>query len=392
MSLERLFQAILYFGLLSGAMVFVIKSVNDFMQGDTGYTQTHELLTPHDIPALVFCFDIDEGTKIPVYRLDFSINSTIYHDKKPLKTIELVEKKGVDTALGLNILLSRTQAFRKGRHCYKIQTTWKGGDLVQMQGYRQFFKLQYLNPNLSSWIWPPNKATWYVVSDKNSHGMIEERFFDGNCEKNILSKGYHHTLTVVEVKEYINLDSICSHDSYYECLAKRFANVDFTEVSNPAFEQYKSCSYKKVFCPFRLSFADDSIPLCKNNIEAHCYEDIMGKLKETQEKYCKKLCQAKEFKTVLKSKEPFFAINDDGYSLWLEFRSLHASLDLRTTRPAKFVMKEYFIVNAMSLVGNIGGTQGMFVGFSFITTSEWFLHALLEFWSRICGSKLSNPQ
>ena len=243
--------------------MFVIKSVNDFIQGDTGYTQTHELLTPHDIPSIVFCFDINEGTKIPVYRLDFSIISTIYHDENPLKAIELVEKKGVNTAHGLNILLSKTQAFRKGRSCYKIQTTWKGGDLVQMHRYRQSFKVQYINPNTwnTTWMWPPNITTWYVVSDKNSHGMIEERFFDGNCEKNILSKGYHHTLTVVEVKEYINLDSICSHDSYYECLAKRFANVDFTEVSNPAFEQYKSCSYKKVCWPFRLSFADDLIPL-----------------------------------------------------------------------------------------------------------------------------------
>ena len=98
-----------------------------------------------------------------------------------------------------------------------------------------------------------------------------------------------------------------------------------------------------------------------------------------------------EFKTVLKRKEPFNPIND-GYTLWLEFGSPHASLDLRTTRPVKFVIKEYFIINAMSLVGNIGGTLGMFVGFSFITTSEWFLHALLEFWSRICGSKSSNPQ
>ena len=368
--------------------MFVIKSVNDFIQGDTGYTQTHELLTPHDIPSIVFCFDINEGTKIPVYRLDFSIISTIYHDENPLKAIELVEKKGVNTAHGLNILLSKTQAFRKGRSCYKIQTTWKGGDFVQMHRYRQFFKVQYLNQN--TWM-PP--STWYVVSDKNLHGMSEERFFDGNCEKNELRNGLDHTITIVEVKEHNNLVSICSHDSYYECLAKRFANVDFTEVSNPAFEQYKSCSYKKVFCPFRLSFADDSIPLCKNNIEAHCYEDIMGKLKETQEKYCQKLCHSKEFKTQFKSEEPLFGrLHEEYYTLLLEFKTPHASLDLRSNLPIKFVRKEYFIVHAMSLVGNIGGTLGMFVGFSFITTSEWFLHAFLEFWSRICGSKSSNPQ
>ena len=80
MAFERLFQKILYFSLLSGAMVFVIKSVNDFIQGDTGYTRTHQLLTPQDIPALVFCFDISQWTKeSPVYGTDFSINFTIYN-------------------------------------------------------------------------------------------------------------------------------------------------------------------------------------------------------------------------------------------------------------------------------------------------------------------------
>ena len=93
------------------------------------------------------------------------------------------------------------------------------------------------------------------------------------------------------------------------------------------------------------------------------------------------MCHAKEFKTVLKRKEPYPAI-DDGYTLWLEFGSPYASLDLRSTRPVKFVMKEYFIVNAMSLVGNIGGTLGMFIGFSFIATSEWFLNTLLRFWRK----------
>ena len=114
----------------------------------------------------------------------------------------------------------------------------------------------------------------------------------------------------------------------------------------------------------------------------------MGKLKETQEKYCKKLCHAKEFKTQLKSENLLFEALE-GHTLWLEFRSPHASLDVRTTRPVKFVMKEYFIVNAMSLVGNIGGTLGMFIGFSFIATSEWFLHTLLTFWRRNSISKLS---
>ena len=158
--------------------------------------------------------------------------------------------------------------------------TWKGGEFVPTHRFRQFFQVQYLNLEIM-----PAEATWYVISDKNSHGVILERFFDGNCEKNVLSSNYSHTLTVIEVKEHINLEPICSSDSYYECLAKRFAKVEFTEISSPEFEQHKSCSYEKVCCPFRLPFAEDSIPLCESNIEANCYESIMKELWATQEKY-----------------------------------------------------------------------------------------------------------
>ena len=184
MSLERLFQTILYFGLLSGAMVFVIKSVNDFIQGDTGYTRTHELLTPHDIPALVFCFDKNPWTReSPVYRTDFSINFTIYNGQRDkLKTVVLADQKSVETTLGLDIFFAKRQStFQGKRNCYVIQATWKGGKFFPMHRYRQLIRVQFLNPGIM-----PAEATWYVVSAKNFHGMILERFFDGNCEKNVL--------------------------------------------------------------------------------------------------------------------------------------------------------------------------------------------------------------
>ena len=45
-------------------------------------------------------------------------------------------------------------------------------------------------------------------------------------------------------------------------------------------------------------------------------------------------------------------------------------------KPFKIIKKEYLILNDMSLIGNVGGTLGMFVGFSFIGTFEWLLDIL----------------
>ena len=45
--------------------------------------------------------------------------------------------------------------------------------------------------------------------------------------------------------------------------------------------------------------------------------------------------------------------------------------------PFKTVKTEYPRTSLMSLVGNVGGTLGMFVGFSFVGITEW----LTTFWS-----------
>ena len=45
-------------------------------------------------------------------------------------------------------------------------------------------------------------------------------------------------------------------------------------------------------------------------------------------------------------------------------------------KPFKYVYEEYLIMPGISLIGNVGGTLGMFVGFSFLNTTEWLIAAL----------------
>ena len=49
-------------------------------------------------------------------------------------------------------------------------------------------------------------------------------------------------------------------------------------------------------------------------------------------------------------------------------------LDHRSEEPFKTVMTEYYVTTGLSLVGNVGGTLGMFIGFSFLGTAEWLLN------------------
>ena len=43
----------------------------------------------------------------------------------------------------------------------------------------------------------------------------------------------------------------------------------------------------------------------------------------------------------------------------------------RSDEPYKTVKREYLIITWISMIGTVGGTLGMFVGFSLIGTSEW---------------------
>ena len=54
--------------------------------------------------------------------------------------------------------------------------------------------------------------------------------------------------------------------------------------------------------------------------------------------------------------------------------------DVRTLQPFKTVKTEYWIVTFMSLMGVVGGTMGMFVGFSIIQSTSEFKRVILRYW------------
>ena len=57
-----------------------------------------------------------------------------------------------------------------------------------------------------------------------------------------------------------------------------------------------------------------------------------------------------------------------------------ATRDVRSKKPFKKVKREYWLMPLSTLVGNVGGTLGMFVGFSFIGTSERLISLGQNLW------------
>ena len=68
------------------------------------------------------------------------------------------------------------------------------------------------------------------------------------------------------------------------------------------------------------------------------------------------------------------------FVLWITYErsaeEISNSREWLTKTPFKTIKKEQYVISDMSLIGNIGGTLGMFVGFSFLAKTEWVLTKL----------------
>ena len=78
-------------------------------------------------------------------------------------------------------------------------------------------------------------------------------------------------------------------------------------------------------------------------------------------------------------------------SIFLEyyFETPDQGRDRRSDKPCKIVHQEYFIMPLVSFAGNVGGTLGMFIGFSFLGTSEWLM-TIIKNWYETTSYKFKE--
>ena len=109
----------------------------------------------------------------------------------------------------------------------------------------------------------------------------------------------------------------------------------------------------------------------------------MKKMTSNQEKLCKRSCLVKEYKTKTDGGHELTTENVTQFQLDVNFEPPFGTVDIMSNALFKIVKREYLIMTWMSFVGNVGGTLGLFVGFSLVTTSEWFVDATVVVWNRM---------
>ena len=383
---RKVFGAILHLGLLGATLDFCFDNFNAYFSARTYYTPSKEPMTLFDLPTLTVCWNINKTNfdKRMILGKDLTIELTV--SEKEQQTVALVENVSVGTKLNLDSHLSEMYPIRRSvvqtlcsknyvseethsMQCYKITTKWNGHGKLDFQSMGIQLRFHMLNPQLHH-LYGPHVI---FTSEKNSYGVVGERWFDGkpSCAKYVHSSDLLQILGIIEYMK----KGHCA--SYYETLAERFAAFDFSQIVERNGKKI-NCPYEEICYPISLPSNHNNISLCCNETHRSCYHEIIQHLKLDHENHCKKTQNVKEFK-IEALKGGRNTTNDpkpeENYKI-IEYKfSVPLFMeDHRPEEPFKTVMTEYFVTTGLSLVGNVGGTLGMFIGFSFLGTAEWLLN------------------
>ena len=110
---------------------------------------------------------------------------------------------------------------------------------INLQEFDFHYRFEFARFGWSS----PRKVHFWLTSEDNSFGLSNEHWYDGQVDESLkldarilgdypnqfLIFAGDTKLEIVGVDEYRNVESKCSEQSFYECLTKRFAQMDLIE-------------------------------------------------------------------------------------------------------------------------------------------------------------------
>ena len=371
--MRKLFDIILYLGLLAGGLQFTMQAVQDCLNGSTDYSKIKDPLTPEDLPTLTFCF--------PQRLLNLNISNDFFIELKVIEkeeeTIILVVDKKVATLYGLEFQFSEFWKAESLDKCYKITPHWTGDSEIDFSAFKIQLTLKFdgsqNQKNLVTWGY---LHTWFT-SESNAFGLAGGKWYDGNVDE--IDGGWiksGSSIHLYKITEYRKIESTCSDDSYYECLAKRFASLNTT------------CHFDGICAPFSLPLVEKKIALCQSDTVRACQQKIIRALEHTQDIYCKKTCNVKEYKREIKRNS--FQPEETLFQFEYRLSVPKATKGDRTMSPFKIVHEEY-LITWISLIGTVGGALGLFVSFSLTGTLESTLVLVPQLWSKFKKRRQNHP-
>ena len=198
-----------------------------------------------------------------------------------------------------------------------------------------------------------SKDTFNTLNDEMSGLENPKEKLDFTTESN----GYLSIQYAEENTEYIKE---CSELAFFKCYAEKIAiSADF------------NCSKKCVSLQVKsiIENITHNVTKCLNDLEEYCMTGIQGyktfkKLKSTCLKQCRvKGSSVKVHKVVTKN---LYKLGDVQLDVWF------------TVSPEIKHYREYLIYDGLGMFGSIGGSLGLFLGFSLFDSLSMLLDVLLK--------------
>ena len=160
------------------------------------------------------------------------------------------------------------------------------------------------------------------------------------------------------------LNNCNGNQTFYQCFDKELQLKDYSNCP-------RKCS--------AISTISNSIPVCKTTEEFLCAYEIAKKVKSSD------LCLPQCSKTHYKLFKSVYTENT-------ESETAKRNLQINYVIPLKVmnIEKEYLIHDFIGMLGSIGGTLGMFIGFSFLGVISSMLEYLQKFMDYLEFKKTNN--
>ena len=318
---------ILYFCLCGLSAFFMWGVLEKFISGKTSFAESEERIK--ELPTITLCFSNPDSTKTTYeYGLDFKL-------KYLIKIRDIVTSNYLIEGTNMTIL-ENTVGFNKFiseplGNCYKFSHIYINVMDYQYSNFILYFNESVILPDTT-------KLNLFFTTEKNVFGLTVGSYRNGRVAKIEINKGVHGIVDV-QTEKLIYLPGIsnCSHESFYECFCRTYeANVSSIKCFPGTLPSY--------------------LPICKSlNEYMEQFWSIWNKV--TKNGHCPKLCETIQYfaETVTSTK----------VSLSYPNASFGFGLSFGASRGLASVHEEYLIYDTTSMIGSVGGTLGMCIGFSF---------------------------
>ena len=356
----QIIEWIVYFVLVGVGIYFIMQGnvLSKYFLKRKDFTQHEEYIFEH--PTIVTYLEPSDLTISLVYGKDYNVSFLLDQDQSVALTIGT-------NLININESYQFTVDFEEilSKNVFLVTPS---NELMKshflFDGIRYVFPSDFKNIGtirIGSKLTALNNS----VSDAASTG----RYYDGEPTtfSDLLGMTYQ-VLTTTKKFTYIEENKNCRNKAFNDILFTKLSEHDFNDCAS-------KCRSNISFGKF-LNHYISHLPFCKTAKEETCFLDTIARIRDgIVQKPCTKVDYVGKAQTYSTGKGRQNIIN-----FWYRLN------DFKTVT----VHEEYLVFDSVSMIGSIGGTLGLCIGFSFTNVFAAFLKFLNFLWDKYSNKGISN--